>query len=120
MRTTKILGAIAAVLLLSSCAAATPAPASPIGTWGEQKEGEPQLVLEDGGRVSGTDGCNRLMGSWEETDGTISFGALASTRMMCEGVDVWLSDASSAKLENDTLTIEDAAGEKIGTLQRTK
>ncbi|GAA4368332.1 META domain-containing protein [Paeniglutamicibacter cryotolerans] len=118
MRRTQLLGAIAAALLLSSCAANGSTAATPIGTWGEQGQGQPQLVIEDGGQVSGTDGCNRLMGSWEDSGGVIAFGTLAGTRMMCEEVDVWLGDAASATVDNDRLVIEDASGAMIGTLQR--
>ena len=120
MRRTQILGAIAAVLLLSSCAANGSAPATPLGTWGEEKQGQPQLVIEDGGKVSGTDGCNRLIGSWADAGGVITFGTLSGTRMMCEEVDVWLGDAASATVDNDSLVIEDASGARIGTLQRAK
>ncbi len=34
-------------------------------------------------RVSGTDGCNRLMGGFELKDKQLQFSALASTKMMC-------------------------------------
>lgn len=34
-------------------------------------------------RVSGTDGCNRLMGGYEIKGKQLQFSALASTKMMC-------------------------------------
>lgn len=114
------MGAIVVALFLSSCAANGSAPASAQGTWGQDQPGQPQLVLEDGGSVFGTDGCNRLSGSWEESGGVITFGTLVGTRMMCEEVDVWLSDAATAKVDQDNLIIDDASGAKIGTLKRSK
>ncbi|EYB68728.1 hypothetical protein DEIPH_ctg017orf0065 [Deinococcus phoenicis] len=36
-----------------------------------------------GGRVSGTGGCNRLMGTVQAGGDTLTFGALATTRMAC-------------------------------------
>lgn len=36
-----------------------------------------------GGRVSGTGGCNRLMGTAQVGAGTVTFGPLATTRMLC-------------------------------------
>ncbi len=62
-----------------------------IGQWGGEEPGQPSLVLWAGGRVSGSDGCNRLMGSWRaEGDGYL-FSQMASTMMYCQGVDTWLS-----------------------------
>ena len=43
----------------------------------------PYLELE-GGRVSGTGGCNRLTGTYETSGDTLRFGPLATTRMACE------------------------------------
>jgi len=41
------------------------------------------LVFDDEGRVSGSGGCNRFTGSYTFTDGELSFGPLAGTKMMC-------------------------------------
>lgn len=47
------------------------------------------ILLDDEKRVSGSDGCNRLMGSYETNAGQLRFGQLASTRMAClDGADV--------------------------------
>ncbi len=108
--------AAAALLLLTGCAA--PA-ASAAGTWGTPNssgQGEPGLNLADDGKVTGNDGCNRLMGEWTETDGTVEFGALASTMMFCEGVDTWLLGASTAEVDGDSLVVFNEAGDQIGTL----
>lgn len=37
-----------------------------------------------GGRLSGSGGCNRLMGSVDVSSGSIALGGVASTRMACE------------------------------------
>jgi len=44
---------------------------------------EPHLVLNDEGRVSGSDSCNRLTGSYELDDVRLRFSQLASTMMAC-------------------------------------
>jgi heat shock protein HslJ len=36
-----------------------------------------------GHRVQGFTGCNRLMGSYEQSDAQLRFGAIATTRMAC-------------------------------------
>ena len=41
------------------------------------------LVFDGEGRVSGSGGCNRYTGSYTFTDGELSFGPLAGTKMMC-------------------------------------
>lgn len=115
----KKIGLIAAtgiILLTSACASSGSSSPSPVGTWGATGEGKPQLVIEDGGTLHGTDGCNRLVGNWAETEGNITFSQLAGTRMFCEGVDTWLSDAVSAKIIKNSLEIRDAKNAKIGTL----
>lgn len=104
-----------AALTLAACSAQA---ASPVGTWGEGGEGKPQLVLEEGGALSGTDGCNRLTGGWEQQGDTISFGEVASTAMACQGVDTWLVGLSTATVDGKTLHVSDASGAEIGTLTR--
>lgn len=88
------------------------------GTWGEPVDDAPHLVLGADGRVSGSDGCNRLMSSWQAEGGTVTFDAVAGTRKACPDVDTWLSAMATATVEGDTLTVLDQDGEPIGTLAR--
>lgn len=106
-----------AALLLAGCSGQAQ---SAEGTWGSDASGEPQLVLAADGSLSGTDGCNRLVGSWKEADGTVDFGEVASTMMACEGVDTWLSGLSTGTVDGNVLRIEDGAGTEIGTLERAE
>ncbi|MCA0204273.1 MAG: META domain-containing protein [Proteobacteria bacterium] len=46
---------------------------------------EPEIVFEEGGRVSGTSGCNRFGGEGTQAEGILTLGPLASTRMACPG-----------------------------------
>ena len=48
-------------------------------------------MLADDGSLTGTDGCNRLVGTWTAEADTVTFADVASTRMACDGVDTWLS-----------------------------
>lgn len=108
--------AAVAVLALTGCSSAAP---SAVGSWGDAAQtNQPSLELSKDGKVTGTDGCNRLMGGYSEEGGTVQFKQLASTMMFCEGVDTWLSKASTATVSGDTLTINDEAGAEIGTLKR--
>ena len=43
----------------------------------------PSLQFSNDGRVSGADGCNRLMGSYTAGRDTLNLSQLASTRMAC-------------------------------------
>ncbi|RAX49399.1 META domain-containing protein [Arthrobacter sp. AQ5-05] len=112
------LALLGAVLLLTSCAPSTPELPDPLGGWGTDGPGQPNLVLEADGKLHGTDGCNRLVGSYEASGTDITFGPLGGTRMFCEGVDTWLSHAAGATLGADTLEIIDAQGQRIGSLER--
>ncbi|ANJ25545.1 META domain-containing protein [Agromyces aureus] len=116
--------AITAVLLLSGCLGEEGddrgGSVDPVGTWGDTSEtSEPSLVLADGGGLTGTDGCNRLTGSWtvDESD-HVEFHDVASTRMACESVDTWLEGLSQATIADDTMTVLDQDGSEIGTLER--
>jgi len=111
-----VAGAGAILLLMSACAAPQ---AGAAGTWGTDAQGKPQLVLADDGGLTGTDGCNRLVGSWELKDGTVQFGQVASTMMFCDGVDTWLSGLSTGRVDGSTLHILDVDGHEIGTLARS-
>jgi len=110
---------------LAGCAPASPtgtgdtdASTSAVGTWGADAQGEPSLTLSEDGKLSGTDGCNRLTGSWTQDGATVDFGEVASTMMFCEGVDTWLVDLDTATVDGSTLRILDAEGTEIGTLDR--
>ena len=93
--------------------------ADPVGTRGDTAtRTEPSLVLADDGGLTGTDGCNRLVGSWTADGANVTFSQVASTRMACEGVDDWLSGLATAVVSGDTLTVSDASGAEIGTLER--
>ncbi|HJS49792.1 MAG TPA: META domain-containing protein, partial [Gaiellaceae bacterium] len=47
-------------------------------------ENAPHLVLDgESSRLSGSGGCNRLVGSYEVGDDGLRFGQIASTRMAC-------------------------------------
>lgn len=105
-----------AAALLAGCAGSGTSPF--VGVWGDTSDAkQPSLDLKSDGSASGTDGCNRLMGSWTEDGKTIAFGGFASTRMACEGVDTWLSNAATAKIQEDgQLAVFGQGGAQIGTL----
>jgi len=112
--------AIVAVALLSGCGGSGASPF--VGVWGDPGNLEkPSLDLHADGAASGTDGCNRLIGSWKEDAKTISFGGFASSRMACPGVDTWLSTAATAKIQEDgQLAVFGQDGTQIGTLNAAK
>lgn len=109
-------GILAFAFALTGCASPTP---DVTGTWGDPNvAGQPSLELSVAGEVTGTDGCNRLMGSYEVDGDKVVFGPLASTMMYCEGVDTWMLNAASATVEGDEMTVYDLDGQSIGTLRR--
>ncbi len=114
-----VAGAALAGLLFTGCSAQPGGDGGAEGTWGKEAQGMPQLVLAEDGSLSGTDGCNRLMGKWTaKDDGTVDFGQVATTMMACEGVDTWLSGLSTGTVEGNVLHVKDTAGKEIGTLDR--
>ncbi len=116
-------GATFAVLvasIASGCASPAANQSRFVGTWGTPNvPGSPSLVLSSDGMLSGTDGCNRLSGSWQDSNGVLTFPNLASTMMFCSGVDTWLSRAKSAMLKGEnTLEFSDTSSVEIGSLPR--
>ena len=111
-------GILAGALALAGCASSTP---EVTGTWGKPDvAGQPSLELTEAGEVTGTDGCNRLMGSYEVEGDEVVFEPFASTMMYCEGVDTWMLNAASATVEGDEMTIYNVEGQSIGTLERSQ
>lgn len=104
-----------ALLALTACSGS---PVDAVGSWGEDADGQPQLVLAEGGELSGTDGCNQLSGGWEQDGDVIIFGEVATTMMMCPDIDTWLMDLNTARIDGDTLLVSDATGTEIGSLSR--
>ncbi|MCC3278366.1 MULTISPECIES: META domain-containing protein [unclassified Arthrobacter] len=91
------------------------------GAWGDTANTEaPSLDFDPNGRVSGTDGCNRLMGHWSVKGNRVTMQDMASTMMLCHGIDTWLSGGAAADVDGDTLRIYDQAGTEIGVLERPK
>lgn len=107
--------ALAAVLSLGGCGSED---SGPVGTWGEKGDSTPYLDLTADGKVSGSDGCNRLMSRWTADGDEITFEQMASTKMACPELDTWLSGAASAEIDGTTLIVRDADGEEIGQLER--
>lgn len=116
-RTLGMIGlAILPVIFLVACSSTDSASAA--GTWGVDAPGQPQLVLADDGTLSGTDGCNRLTGSWKQGGDRVELYPLASTMMFCEGVDTWLVMATDLEMEDQVVHVFDAEGTELGTLER--
>lgn len=51
--------------------------------WIEAAKGKQAKVRFEKGRISGTTGCNRLSGHYEQSGNTIKISGFATTRMMC-------------------------------------
>lgn len=109
----------AATLTLVGCASGDTSKAQ--GTWGTANvTGEPWLVLEADGSFNGSDGCNGVFGAYTVSGDTVTLDDMGSTLMFCEGVDTWLSNAATARIDNNTMTVMNADAQEIGTLERTK
>ena len=70
------------------------------------------FTFDADGHFGGKGACNRMMGSYTTTDkGGITFGNVASTRMMCPNVDLEaelskiLEDATHYEIDGDMLML---------------
>ena len=77
-------------------------------------------VDEGGGTLSGSDGCNGVMGEFFIDGDTARVERGASTLKGCPGVDTWLSKIGGVVVDGDTMTVQDSEGEEVGTLTRAE
>jgi heat shock protein HslJ len=82
---------------------------------------EAHLLFDAAGRVSGSDGCNRITGSYQVKGDALTFGPMAATRMACvntaaveEAFRSALKSASRFTIAGDRLELFDAAGTRVG------
>jgi putative lipoprotein len=85
---------------------------------------EAHLLFQAGGRVAGSDGCNRITGSYELKGDGITFGQMAGTQMACpdsadieRGVRAALTGASSWVIVGDRLELFDGAGARLAAFE---
>ena len=82
------------------------------------------IILGGSGRVGGSDGCNRIVGSYTLTGDGIKFGALAGTQMACpdsadteRGLRKALSGAARWSIAGDRLDLLDATGGRLAQFE---
>jgi heat shock protein HslJ len=78
---------------------------------------EPHIVLNTENRVSGSDGCNRLMGSYVLDGEKLTLGEMAGTRMACaegaaqaQAFNEALTKVAIYTVHSDQLELRDATG----------
>lgn len=121
--------AVAAIALLATAGCATnsqpndDAPGADVEisdidgtTWSAPDSAEPYLTFASETKVEGNDGCNGFSGEYAIEGDTITLSNLMSTMKACPDVDTWLSDAATAAVDGETLTVFDSEGEELGTL----
>jgi len=81
---------------------------------------EPHIVLDAENRVSGSDGCNRLMGSYTLDGNKLTLGQMAGTKMACtDGMEQSaafneaLTKVAIYSLQGDQLDLQDNSGQVI-------
>jgi heat shock protein HslJ len=86
---------------------------------------EPHLVFQPDGRVSGADGCNRIMGTYTVKGDAIAFGQVAGTQMACtDTAEVErrfrsaLARSGHWRIQNNRLELIDATGKPLAVFER--
>lgn len=80
---------------------------------------EAHLVFDaEAAQVAGSDGCNRLMGSYEVAGAELTFGPIGGTKMACPGVmaeadrfGALLAQVRSWRIDAGALRLSDEAGQ---------
>ena len=85
---------------------------------------EAHLVFQAEGRMSGSDGCNRIAGSYEVKEDRIAFGQTLGTQMACpgtgeveQGFRAALKDANRWRIVGDRLELLDASGVRLAAFE---
>ncbi len=93
-----------------------------VGRWVPQggPVGEEHVEFHADGRWSGSDGCNGGAGRFSAANGEIIATAGVSTLIGCDGAPVpaWVSQASLAGFDGETLVLLDAEAGELGRLVR--
>jgi heat shock protein HslJ len=90
------------------------------------RPGSPATLRFDGGRVTGSDGCNRVMGPVVVAGSQLRFGPLAGTRMACSSGQAEADAFGAAllrvqrhRIRGDVLELQDEEGTALLRLQAT-
>ena len=82
------------------------------------------VLAAEGGRLSGSDGCNRMVGGYALDGARLSFSGIGTTRMACaEGMDVAaafaraLAATAGHRLAGERLELLDASGGVVARLE---
>jgi heat shock protein HslJ len=88
----------------------------------QEPKREAHLQFQAGGRVSGSDGCNRITGTYELKGDRVTFGQMVGTQMAClkpSGTEqpfrVALKSATRLAITGDRLDLFDAAGTRVAS-----
>jgi len=134
VRTTFVTAAaIGIALALSGCASGTPPvaatvePADIVGTWTLDRTfdspEQPFIALEKDNTWSASDGCNRVIGTWQlASDGALTTTAGPQTLMACDGAQLPLAIARADRIavKGDALTIHSSFDSTTTELVRAK
>jgi heat shock protein HslJ len=97
-----------------------------VGGVGVGADSRAALAFAADGAVSGSGGCNRLMGRADVSGQTVTFGPLATTRMACTAAVMamerklldTLTATRSYRIAGSLLTLHDASGVELVRLAR--
>jgi heat shock protein HslJ len=85
----------------------------------------PQLAFDAGSRVFGSDGCNRLMGSYTIKQDRVLLGAMSGTQMACPDQGLGerhfreaLMSAKYGTVEHGVLVVYGGTGRPLALLER--
>ena len=90
----------------------------------QEPKREAHLVFQPGARLAGSDGCNRITGSYEIKGDALTFGQIAGTMMACIDAAADVERAFREALKNtarwtikgDRLELMDAKGARVAVL----
>ena len=94
---------------------------------GSNPERAAHIVFGPANRIAGSDGCNRLMGSYSLEGEQLNLGQLVSTRMACldstapaEEFTRALGEVASYRLEEEELELLGAEGDSLARFTRNE
>src|SRR5699024_6360660 len=106
------LGACAMAFVLAGCGFVS---MTAKGTWADTS-GDVVLTFTQEGLITGTDGCNKVEGTWEEHGKDVTMTMQIDEEHDCPDVDVWLVNPTSAVIDGNTMKVYGPNDTHLGDL----
>lgn len=89
------------------------------GRWAAESNPHAFLEFALDGSVTGSDGANRIVTTWQpDGDGSAVVAPFLTTQMAAKGMQTWVGGVRRVEVDGDVLAVFDQSGNRLGELIR--